>query len=232
MSDPRHILIADSDPQTLEQVSHALRASGYATWEAESGREALRFVQMEPPDLAIVSTSLPDMRGRDLARILESSGDKEPVHAVVVAGPGMPREDTVTTSNTNERAIMRWTHVDQIVTMVNEIFDLSEGKAPERFTEVIRCGEVTIDPTSMTVDVSGEPIDLTRKEFRFLQILVLNEERTCTREELKRLVWGDDADVIGRTVDVLVSRLRSKLAEASGRELVSTVRGIGYRFTG
>ncbi len=231
MSVVRHILIADRDPQTLSQVSHALRAAGYATWEAQSGREALRFVQMEPPDLAVVSLVLPDIRGKDLARILETNGDKEPIRTIVVTGPGIAMEDCVLTEEHQERPIVRWAHIDEIVTMVNEVFDVSEGKDPERFAKTLTRGEVTIDPRSMTVDVEGTCVELTQKEFRFLQILAMNEERTCTRDELKRLVWGQDADVIGRTVDVLVSRLRSKLAEATGRELVSTVRGIGYRFT-
>jgi len=231
MSEVRHILIADSDAQTLERLATALRATGYATWEAESGREALRYVQMERPDLAIVSLALPDMRGRDLARILETNGDKEPIRTIVAAGPGTPAEDAAMAEETSERSVTRWAHVDQIVTMVNEAFDLSEGNAPERFAEKLLCGEVMIDPVTMTVEVSGKPIELTKKEFKFLQILALNEERTCTREELKKLVWGDQEGVIGRTVDVLVSRLRSKLASATGRELVSTVRGIGYRFT-
>ncbi|MCK4409562.1 MAG: helix-turn-helix domain-containing protein, partial [Candidatus Eisenbacteria sp.] len=81
-------------------------------------------------------------------------------------------------------------------------------------------------------EIDGAPIDLSEREFRFLHTLALNGERTCTRDELKRLVWGQDAEVIGRTVDVLVSRLRSKLTSATGREVISTVRGIGYRFTG
>lgn len=89
-----------------------------------------------------------------------------------------------------------------------------------------------MDPGDLTVEIDGAPIDLSEREFRFLHTLALNGERTCTRDELKRLVWGQEAEVIGRTVDVLVSRLRSKLTSATGREVISTVRGIGYRFTG
>ncbi len=232
MASVRHILIAERDPHTLSEVAHALRAAGYATWEAESGKEALRFVQMERPDLALVSPALPDIRGRDLARILETNGNKEPIRTVVLTGPGAFADDTVDMEGSGQRSIVRWSHIDEVVTIVNEIFDLSEGTDPELFAEPFLCGDVMIDPESMSVEIDGTNVELTKKEFRFIQILALNEERTCTRDELKRLVWGDEAEVIGRTVDVLVSRLRSKLADATGRELVSTIRGIGYRFTG
>lgn len=232
MAAPKHILVAERDQQVLAQLAGALRASGYATTEAATGREALRAVQMDRPDLAIVGMSLPDIGGRDLAKILESNGDQVPIKTIVAAGPGAPGEDFSPAGNGQEKPVLRWSHVEEIVTGVNEALDLSEGKDPDRFSRPVRAGGVSIDPKTMTVEVNGAPIELTKREFRFLQVLALNEARTCTREELKKLVWGKDAEVIGRTVDVLVSRLRSKLTAATGREIVSTIRGIGYRFTG
>ncbi len=232
MAAPKHILVAERDQQILSQLAGALRASGYATSEAMSGREALRAVQMDRPDLAIVGMSLPDIGGRDLARILESNGDHAPIRTIVAAAPGSRGEDFTPAGNGAEKPVLRWSHVEEVVTRVNEAFDLSEGSDPERFARAVRCGGVSIDPKTMAVEVNGVPVELTEREFRFLQVLALNEERTCTREELKKLVWGEGADVIGRTVDVLVSRLRSKLTAATGREIVTTIRGIGYRFTG
>lgn len=232
MAAPKHILVAERDQQVLTQLAGALRASGYATSEATTGREALRAVQMNRPDLVVVGMSLPDIGGRDLARILESNGDQVPVRAIIAAGPGAPADDFVHGGEGTEKPVIRWNHVEEIVTHVNETFDLAEGKDPDRFSRIVHSGGISIDPQTMTVEVNGAPVELTKREFRFLQVLALNQERTCTREELKRLVWGEDADVIGRTVDVLVSRLRSKLTAATGREIVTTIRGIGYRFTG
>jgi len=202
MSLPKQVLVAERDPAILSQLARALRSAGYATSEAASGRETLRFVQMEHPDLVVVGLHLQDIGGRDLARILESNGTSEPVRAIVVCDASVPADDCALTGGAIERAVLRWSSVDEVVTRVNGVFDLSVNDDPELFT------------------------------FRFLHTLALNGERTCTRDELKRLVWGQDAEVIGRTVDVLVSRLRSKLTSATGREVISTVRGIGYRFTG
>jgi DNA-binding response OmpR family regulator len=229
---PKQVLVAERDPEALRQVSGALRAAGYATWEASTGREALRFVQMDRPDLAVVGLVLPDIGGRDLARILRSNGDSEPIETIVLAAPGVAFEETLTAGGAPEQPVVSWSHVDEVVTRVNEVFDLSAETDPERFSTPVRIGDIRIDPTSNTVQVGDVAVPLTKKEFRFLQVLALNEERTCTRDELRRLVWGTDADVIGRTIDVLVSRLRTKLCAATGRELVSTVRGIGYRFAG
>ena len=229
MSVPKHVLIAERDQRTLALLANAFRASGYATTEAGSGREALRSVQIEPPDIVIVGLALPDIGGRDLARILESNGDSEPIRTIVAAAPGVPVDDPAQPGGAPEKPIVRWSQVDELVTLVNEMFDVSEGKHPERFLEPILCGNIWIDPKTMTVEIDGTPVELTRKEFQFLHVLAVNQERACTRKELRRLVWGGGAD-IGRTVDVLVSRLRSKLTAATGREIVTTVRGIGYRF--
>jgi two-component system response regulator PrrA len=231
MAVPRHILVAERDQRTLALIVSALRAAGYATSEATTGREALKLVQMGRPELVVVGVSLPDIGGRDLARILQSSGGLEPVRTLVTAEPGAVVEDAASEAG-HDSAVARWQHVDELVTIVNEMFDLSEGKDPELFSRPLSRGALKIDPNTTTVEVNGVRIELTKKEFRFLHILALNEERTCTREELKKLVWGEEADVIGRTIDVLVSRLRTKLLAASGKEVVSTVRGIGYRFIG
>jgi DNA-binding response OmpR family regulator len=231
MSEPRRILVAERDDDIRERLAASLRAAGYATTEAETGREALSHIQLERPDLALVGLCLQDIGGRDLARIFETNGDKVPVRTLVLAGPGTTQEDTASTGGAPEKPVLRWSHVDQVVTRVNSLFDLSESDDPERFCEAMTFGDVAIDPATHSVSVDGHSVELTEREFRFLHTLAVNRERTCTRDELKHLVWGDSNGVIGRTVDVLVSRLRSKLAEVSPEELVSTIRGIGYRFT-
>jgi len=231
MSVPKHVLVAERDEQTRALVAAALRASGYATTESATGRDTLRSIQVERPDVALVGLSLPDIGGRDLARILGPDCEGTSVSTIVFAERGARPEDCVDNGGASGERVTYWEHVEELVTLVNGIFDVSEGEDPQRFEAVLRCGDVKIDPRSMAVEVNGIPVDLTKKEFHFLHVLAVNKERTCTREELRRLVWGGSADVIGRTVDVLVSRLRSKLTAATGREIVSTVRGIGYRFT-
>lgn len=232
MSVPKHVLVAERDPSVLDRLARALRSAGYATSEAATGRETLRFVQVEHTDLVVVGLHLQDIGGRDLARILESNGTSVPVRTIVVCDAREACDDSALTGGAIEKPVLRWSSVDEVVTRVNEIFDLSVSKDPDLLSQPLACGSVRMDPGELTVEVDGMPIELSEREFHFLHTLALNEERTCTREELKHLVWGEEAEVIGRTVDVLVSRLRSKLVSATGREIISTVRGIGYRFTG
>lgn len=228
----KRILVAEGDEESRARLAQALRDAGYATWEVGTGRDALKQVQMERPDLVIIGLVLPDIGGNDLARILGSSGGPDAVRTFVQTTSHLPQDATVAIGGAPEQPVIRWSHVDEIVTAVNECFDVSVDADPDRYSEPLRFRNVVIDPIGMSVEVDGTRVDLTQTEFRFLHVLALNGERTCTRDELRKLVWGDDGDVIGRTIDVLVSRLRSKITAASGRDLISTVRGIGYRFNG
>jgi len=229
---PRRVLVAERDPKILKQLSHALSASGYAVCEAETGREALRCIQLERPDLVLVGLVLSDIGGKDLARILTSNGDSVPIPAVVLAEPGTQHDEVLVAGGAPEKPVVRWTGVDEVITLVNDFFSPAEENEAECYARTLCFDGIVIDPSRSCVEVHGEPLELTNKEFRFLHVLAVNGDRTCTREELRRRVWGDEIDVIGRTVDVLVSRLRSKLTSASGQELISTIRGVGYRFTG
>ncbi len=229
---PRRILIAEQDLKVLKQISHAMSASGYAVCEAQTGREALRCVQLDPPDLVLVGLVLSDIGGKDLARILTSNGDSVPTPTVVLAEPGTQHDQVLVAGGAPEKPVVRWSGVDEIVTLVNDFFAPPEEDEAECYVRTLHFDGIVIDPAHSCVEVLGEPLELTSKEFRFLHVLAVNGDRTCTREELRRRVWGDEIEVIGRTVDVLVSRLRSKLSSASGQELISTIRGVGYRFTG
>lgn len=230
MSSRKRILVVERDAHARARLACALRASGHATVEAGTGREALRSVQMEKPDLCVIGVVLPDIVGRDLARILESGDHGENVKTVLTSGPDTPCDDR--REDLCEHHVVRWAHVDEVVTLVNSVLGAGTDIDASTLTLPMAAGPLRIDPGRLTALVDGKSICLTRRECRFLQVLALNAERTCTRDEIRRLVWDENEEVIGRTVDVLVSRLRGKLHAATGREVVETVRGIGYRLCG
>ena len=96
-------------------------------------------------------------------------------------------------------------------------------------SDVVRCGDLTIDQASYKVFVGGRPVDLTYKEYELLRFLALNQDKVCTREMLLNRVWGYDFYGGSRTVDVHIRRLRSKLEDRT-HTFIETVRNVGYRF--
>ena len=96
-------------------------------------------------------------------------------------------------------------------------------------SNLIRCGDLTIDQASYRVFVGNRPVDLTYKEYELLRFLASNQDKVCTRETLLSRVWGYDFYGGARTVDVHIRRLRSKI-EDRDHTLIETVRNVGYRF--
>lgn len=101
-------------------------------------------------------------------------------------------------------------------------------RAGSESSHVIHCGDLTIDQAAYKVFVAGRPVELTYREYELLRFLALNHDKVCTREMLLSQVWGFDFYGGGRTVDVHIRRLRSKI-EDSAHNFIETVRNVGYR---
>ena len=114
---------------------------------------------------------------------------------------------------------------EELVARVRRAVRLRSG--PES-SDVVRCGDLTIDQASYKVFVGGRPVDLTYKEYELLRFLTLNQDKVCTREMLLSRVWGYEFYGGSRTVDVHIRRLRSKL-EDRAHTFIETVRNVGYR---
>ncbi|MCH8161496.1 MAG: response regulator transcription factor, partial [Chloroflexi bacterium] len=101
-------------------------------------------------------------------------------------------------------------------------------KTADQDSDQVRCGDLTIDQASYKVFLGNRTIDLTFKEYELLRFMALNQDKVCTREMLLSRVWGYDFYGGGRTVDVHIRRLRSKI-EDRGHTFIETVRNVGYR---
>lgn len=102
-------------------------------------------------------------------------------------------------------------------------------RADDESSDQIHCGDLTIDQSNYKAFIGNRSIELTYKEYELLRFLALNQDKVCTREMLLSRVWGYDFYGGGRTVDVHIRRLRSKI-EDRGHTFIQTVRNVGYRF--
>jgi DNA-binding response OmpR family regulator len=105
---------------------------------------------------------------------------------------------------------------------------LRRGEAPPEDKPLVRAGPITIDRARHRIEVDGQEIALTLTEYKMLDSLVTAKSRVLSRDQLMSKVMGPDVAVTDRTIDVHITSLRRKLGEA--RDLVETVRGVGYRF--
>jgi DNA-binding response OmpR family regulator len=207
-------------------VSLYLQRAGFAVVCVGDGRSALDAVRDRRPALVVLDVMLPEIDGLAVLEAIRRVGDTPVVMLSArgtaddrIAGLASGADDYVAKPFSPAELVLRVTRVLERV-----------GRATIASTP-LRLGDLEIDEARHLVSVAGRPVDLTATEFRLLAAIVAAEGRVLTRERLLDVVYGLLADeLLERTIDVHVGRLREKLGDvAQGSRYVVTVRGVGYR---
>ena len=221
------VLIVEDEHDMLELLDVNLRAAGFETLLAGSGERALALVRERIPDVVLLDLMLPDVPGTEVCRQIRSDPLTRDVPIVIctaradevdrIVGFELGAADYVTKPFSMRELVLRLRAV---------LRRLAGGGGGERPRD--RIGPVQIDVDAHRCSIDGVEVALTRIEFRLLVTLAARLGRVLSREQLLADVWGMGSEVETRTLDTHVKRLREKLGPA--RELLETVRGIGYRF--
>jgi len=230
------ILVVEDEESYRQALDSGLSAEGYEVELAADGFEGLRRFAARPPDLVLLDLLLPGMGGvevcrrmRDLARvpvIMVSALDAEPE---VVQAFELGAEDYVTKPYRLRELVAR---IQAVLRRVSPPELPASGPARgEQSTETVVAGPVTVDFARRRVTCRGGVVELSRREFDLLGLLLSPPGQVRTRHELIDRLWAgmDLADT--RTLDTHIRRLRVKLEEDPAEpEFLVTVRGVGFRF--
>jgi len=221
------VLVVDDERDITALVAYHLAKAGYRVTTAATGPDALQAVAAEPPDLIVLDLMLPgrsgfelleDLRGREATRdigVILLTARREEVDRI--RGLSAGADDYLTKPFSPEELVLR----------VGAVLRRLRAPAASAGGAVLRVGPIAIDRAAHKVAVDGEPVELTRIEYRLLLLLAERHGRVQSRPQLLEHVWEAQADIQTRTVDMHVQRLRAKLGTAG--ELLETVRGFGYR---
>jgi two-component system alkaline phosphatase synthesis response regulator PhoP len=228
---PRLLLIED-EPGVVLALTDRLQADGYEVAVARDGEAGLLRASAEDFDLVLLDAMLPRRNGFDVLRELRARGVGTPVLMLTargqvtdkVLGLKLGADDYVTKPFDNAELLAR---IEARLRLP------ATSAAPSLAREPLRVGDLTIDARAAEVRKGGRPVDLSPREFHLLRYFVDHRGDTLSRSELLQHVWGYDADVSTRTVDVHVAWLRRKLEDDPRHpRLITTVHGMGYRFEG
>jgi two-component system OmpR family response regulator/two-component system alkaline phosphatase synthesis response regulator PhoP len=225
------ILVVEDEQDVAELIRYNLVREGYDVAVVANGTEALRTARESHPEAILLDIMIPQLNGWEVCRRLKQEPDTRGIPVIMVTGRveegdkvlgfELGADDYVTKPFSPRELIARI----RAVTRRGKQADTSAAKPH------LVAGDLRIDRERFEVTMRGEPVELTRKEFELLAVLVGSPGRVFGREELLDRVWGRDGFVEPRTVDVHVARLRGKFISA---ELpapgIETVRGVGYRF--
>jgi len=222
------ILIVEDNANLAFGLSRSVEAEGYQVDVAEDGRKGLELARAQRPDLIILDLMLPEIDGYQVLRTLREEGQQMPVLVLTARGEEADRvfgfrlgaDDYVTKPFS----------LSELIARVKAILRRTQSAAPAH-PPTEKFGTVEVNPASRTVTKSGEPVQLTPKEFDLLLALIRRRGAVASRLELLKEVWGHQAEVMTRTVDIHVAELRRKVEQdPSQPKHILTVWKAGYRF--
>lgn len=220
------ILVVEDEPDIRDLVVLHLEREGFHCRTAATGAEALQAVRTGRPDLVVLDLMLPEMDGIEVCRRLRADPATLALPIVMLSAKADEVDRVVGLEIGADDYVVKPFSPKELLARVRAV--LRRVRPPEP-AEVLAGGGVRLDVARHQVEVDGQPVELTRKEFDLLHALLQSAGRVLSREQLLNRVWGYARadDIESRTVDVHIRRLRAKLGGEGAR--IQTVKGVGYK---
>ena len=219
------LLIVEDELPLAETLQYNLEAEGFLVSHAETGEEAELLISEEEPDLIILDWMLPQVSGIELCRRLRSKPETRNVPILMLTARGEESDRIRGLSTGADDYVVKPFSRDELMARVKAIL---RRAVPDRVADVLTIADVKLDRAAHRVTRGPREVRLGPTEFRLLEFLMQSRGRVLSRAQLLDGVWGRDAFVDERTVDVHIGRLRKALVRGKERDPIRTVRGTGY----
>ena len=222
------ILIIEDNEDLAFGLRTALENEGFGVSIASDGAAGLAQATRGGVDLIVLDLMLPAMDGYRVLRALRAGDVDAPV--LVLTAKGEEANKVQAFSIGADDYVTKPFGVLELIARVKALLRRANGRSGERLPAVERFGEIEVNPASRTVYRGGRAVSLAPREFELLMALLRRRGAVASRPDLLREVWGYQADVASRTVDIHIAELRRKLEpDAEAPRHLITVRKVGYR---
>lgn len=217
------ILLVEDETKMAQLVSRALKEDLHSVFVAHNGPDGLDLINTMSFDLMILDVMLPGLTGLEIAHRVRKLKVKTPILMLtakdsvpdIVAGLDAGADDYLTKPFS----------LAELLARVRAVARRGPLEHPSR----LEFGDLTLDPAAHEVNRGGRKVELTKREYMLLEVLLRHAGRVVPRDTIIEAVWANDESVENNTLDAFISSLRNKIDADSSDKLIRTVRGVGYR---
>ena len=221
------ILIVDDEPDILEFINYNLKKEGFKVYQASSGREAIETALKQIPDLILLDIMLPEMDGIETCQEIRKMPTLFHTTIAFLTARGEDYSQIAGFEAGGDDYITKPIKPKVLISRIKALLKRSHAPVPKNVKKSsASSNDIYMDRERFIVVKKGKELELPKKEFELLNLLISKPGKVFTREEIFQTVWGDNIIVGDRTIDVHIRKLREKI----GDNFIQTVKGVGYKF--
>lgn len=213
------VLIVEDEHKIGSSIKRGFEQEGWAADLAYDGEEGYDMASSEDYDVMVLDLMLPKMDGVEITKKLRAEKNHTPILMLTARGELADKVDGLNAGA--DDYLVKPFAFEELLARVKAL-----GRRPaEVKSEKLKVKGLELDSNSFEVQKSGEPVELSRKEFAILEYLMRNAGKVVSKENIISHVWDYEADILPNTVEVFIGYLRDKI----GSDIIKTVRGFGYK---
>jgi two-component system cell cycle response regulator CtrA len=217
------VLLIEDDSAMAKSIELMLRSDGLHVYTTDLGEEGIDLGKLYDYDIIVLDLSLPDMNGFEVLKALRVAKVRAPV--LILSGNAIIEAKIKGLKLGADDYLTKPFHKDELVARIQAVVRRSKGHSQA----IVSTGKLSVNLDTKTVEVGGEMIHLTGKEYQMLELLSLRKGTTLSKEMFLNHLYSDDNEPEVKIVDVFICKLRKKLsAAADGIDYIETVWGRGY----
>jgi two-component system alkaline phosphatase synthesis response regulator PhoP len=221
------VLLVDDESDILEMLEYNLVKEGFKVFLAHNAAEALDQVRAQRPDLILLDIMLPEVDGVEICRRIRALPEGKDPYIIFLTARSEEYSEIAGLEAGGDDYISKPVKMRLLMTRITAGRRRSRAAAESPSNPLrIDLGELQINADEFLVHRKGKVLHLPKKEFELLFFLASHAGKVFTRDQLLENVWGEGANVVDRTVDVHIRKLREKI----GRKFLTTIKGVGYKF--
>ncbi|MDV3310303.1 MAG: response regulator transcription factor [Cyclobacteriaceae bacterium] len=217
------ILVVDDEEAIRELLKYNLQKAGFEVKTASDGEEAVAIAKEFLPSVVLLDIMMPKMDGVEACRRLRDNPQLQKTYIIFLTARAEEYSEVAAFEVGADDYITKPIKPRALVSRIQALFRRNHKKS----SDTVVAGDLIIDRASYTVRHNGKEISLPKKEFELLFFLAQNPNKVFSRDELLQNIWGSDVYVLARTVDVHIRKVREKI----GDDYITTVKGVGYKFS-